>query len=199
MVVPPRPKRTDRVPTRPSVAAWKSSRVSRSSSFGFTVERPPVILEWGSWILRVGHAEQHKPQHLIHWECGDMSKIRSEEEWYLIISPLVSQIWDRLMMDPSSRRVVCVTPLFIPRAWEAALKQALWNLGVPAVCFVSCLETVSYAMGWQRGLVVHVGRYEAQCLVVADGHALHNTFQGMPLCCITVLLSMIVLTNGRME
>jgi hypothetical protein len=168
------------VPSKPSVAGLRNSRFSRSSNFGFTVERPPVILEWGSWILRIGHAEQHTPQHLIPWECGDLSKLRTEEEWYMIVSPFVSQIWDRLMMDPSSRRVVCVTCPFVPRTFEAALKQALWNLGVPAVCFVSCLETVPYVMGWKRGLVVRVERYEAQCLVVADGHALHNTFQAVP-------------------
>ena len=157
-------------PGRPSVAGtgWRSARFARStaSSYGFSVERPPVILEWGAWVLRVGHAEQHRPQHVLPWDSSTAQNILSEEEWYLIISPLLTKVWDSLMIDPASRRVVCVTSLPKSRAWEATMQQALWNRGVPAVCFVSCLETVPYAMGWSRGLVVHVGRYEAQCLAI---------------------------------
>ena len=62
------------------------------------------------------------------------------------------------------------------------MKQALWNLGVPAVYFISCLETVPYGMGWKRVLVVHVGKLEAQCLILADGASLVDTFQGMSCC-----------------
>jgi len=171
--------RTGRVSAGGRKSSFRFSRASSAYGGLTAVERPPVILEWGSWIIRVGHAEQHRPQHLIPWKDDDASKMRTEEEWYFVIAPLLTKIWDRLMLDPSSRRVVCATPsLYFPKAWEASLKQALWNIGVPAVCFISCLETVPYGMGWKRGLVVHVGKHEAQCLILADGASLHYTFQG---------------------
>lgn len=165
---------------RLSAGSFRFSRASSAFALQSAVERPPVILDWSSaWLIRVGLAEQHAPQHLIPWNDDGTAKVRSKEDWYFVIAPLVAKIWKRTMLDPSSRRVVCVTPsLCLPKAWEAAMKQALWNLGVPAICFISCLETVPIGMGWKRGLVVHVGKQEAQCLVMADGASLHFTFQG---------------------
>lgn len=161
--------RGDRLPT------GRSFRFSRATFAN--VERPPVILEWSSTILRVGHAEQARPQHILSWNNTSM---KSEEDWYFVIAPLLSKLWNLLMLDPSSRRVVVVSPsLYFSHTWEAAMKQALWDLRVPAVTMTNCLETVPYSMGWKRGLVLHVGHEEAQCLILANGASLHDTFQGM--------------------
>ena len=59
------------------------------------------------------------------------------------------------------------------------MKQALWDLSVPAVTITTCLETIPYSMGWKRGLVIHVGNEEVQCLILANGASLYDTFQGM--------------------
>lgn len=171
------------VDSRPSrlSAGGRSFRFSRgASALALNIEKPPVVLEWSSRMIRVGHAEKCRPQHLIPWNDDNGIPPNSEEEWYFVIAPLLTKIWHhRLMLDPSSRRVVVVAPsLYFSRTWEASMKQALWNLGVPAVTFISCLETIPYAMGWKRGLVVHVGQDEAQCLVLADGASLHFSFQG---------------------
>lgn len=167
-------------------ASGRSFRFSRGTSafaLSTNVERPPVVLEWSYPIIRVGLAEQHCPQHLIPWNDDTISstKIRDEDDWYFVIAPLISKVYDTIMLDPSTRRVVCVTPsLYMPKAWEDAIKQVLWNKNVPAVSFVSCLETVPFSMGWKRGLVVHVGMTEASCLIIADGASLHYTFQAVP-------------------
>jgi hypothetical protein len=151
----------------------RPSRFSRPSSF----ERPPVVLEWGSWMLRVGTTEEHLPKHMVPYELPDKLP-QTAEEWYYTIIPLVNQCWDRLLLsNNTSRRVVVLHPPMMPRAWEAALTQAMWNLGVPALVFLSILDTPPLALEWQRGMIVHVGKTEAHCLAHADGHALQNTLQ----------------------
>lgn len=157
----------------------RSFRFSRATFAN--VERPPVILEWSSTILRVGHAEQACPQHIIPSNHDNNStNMYDEEDWYFVIAPLLAKIWNRLCLDPSSRRVVVVAPsLYVSSTWEASMKQALWDLSVPAVTITTCLETIPYSMGWKRGLVMHVGIEEVQCLILANGASLYDTFQGM--------------------
>lgn len=153
----------------------RATRFSRPTSF--TLQRPPVILEWGSWVLRVGYCENHLPKHLIPYRLPEDKKIESGADWYAIVNALLHQCWDRLMSVPSSRRVIVLHPPFMPRAWEAAITQGLWNLGVPAFVFVCNLETPPLALEWQRGMVVHIGKTESHCMCHADGHGLRNTLQ----------------------
>jgi hypothetical protein len=102
----------------------------------------------------------------------------AESRWYDAVSPIIRQTFDRLMVDPAARRVVVLASPHPLRTWEAAVKKALWNLGVPAVSFLNYLEVVPMAQGWQRGLVMHVGHDEAHCLAHVDGHTLPYTYQG---------------------
>lgn len=154
----------------------RSSRFARPSSY----ERPPVVLEWGSWILRVGTIEDQLPKHLITYELPQ-NLPQTAEEWYSIIKPLVMKCWDRLLFSNfASRRVVIIHPPMMPRAWEAAVSQALWNLGTPAMVFISMLETPPLALEWKCGMIVHIGKTEAFCLAHADGHGLANTLQISP-------------------
>jgi hypothetical protein len=143
-------------------------------------QRPPIILEVGSSVLRVGYAEQFKPQHIIPFTPVDSSKFLTESQWYSILSPLINQLYDRLMVKPTSRRVICVHSEYPQKSWEAALKQIFWNRGVPALTFVSSMEMVPVAQGWKRGLVVKVSREEAVCVAHVDGHMLSYTYQSVP-------------------
>jgi hypothetical protein len=152
---------------------------SRTGFSAVSTERPPVILEWTSFLIRVGYAEQHKPQHIVPWTDTKPAGPKTEREWYYIIGPLAERIWNMLMSSPSTRRVVVLHPPYIERTWEAAMYKGLWNLGVPAIVFVNALKTVPIAMGWSRGMVVQVGMNDVWCMVHADGHALTNTLQGM--------------------
>lgn len=153
-------------------------------------------------MCRVGYAEQFQPQHLIRVEDpffdvrppapstdnpggGDANSSKSttktESEWYLILAPLIEQVYDRLMCKPSTRRVVCLYQRrHCPHAFQAALDQHLWNRGVPALARLDTLQVVPVAQGWRRGLVVQVSREETACVCHADGYALPFTHQIVP-------------------
>lgn len=154
-------------------------------------------MEWGCTLLRIGYAEQnqHRPQHTIVLRQPLPSLDSQEQEWYSFVAPLLQTAWDRLMLssflasssssssssgntNTNARRVVCVHSPYLPRAWERAITQALWNLQVPSIALVHNVETVPIALGWKRGMVVHVGMDEAQCLAHVDGHPLRYTYQG---------------------
>lgn len=163
--------------TAPRVAARRAPRfTTRASTHSFKVQRPPIILEIGSSVIKVGYAEQFKPLHLIPLETPPTRSL-SESQWYSILSPLILQVYDRLMVNPTTRRVMVVHDHYPQKSWEAALKQALWNRGVPAVSLVSSLEMVPVAQGWKRGIIVQVGRTEAVCVAHVDGHILPYTYQ----------------------
>lgn len=157
-----------------------SRRETRRSAFNASTERPPVIIEWTSFLVRIGYAEQHKPQHILRWtnEINEIETAKTEKEWYHIIGPLLERIWKMLMTLPSTRRVVLLHPPYMERTWEAAMLKGLWNLSVPAVAFINSLVTVPIAMGWSRGMVIQVGMNETWCMAHVDGHALESTLQG---------------------
>ena len=192
----------DSSPTKPGPGTPRTAtrRVSRFSPRPFSsplaavrnVGRPPIVLEWGSSVIRVGYAEQHQPQHIIPLPKKPFLELEEyktkktpeswvgeeESRWYRLVSPIIGHVFDRLMLDPTSRRVVVVASPYPLRAWEVAVKEALWNLGVPAVTFLNFLEVVPLAQGWNRGLVVHVGNEQSHFLAHVDGHPLPFTYQG---------------------
>jgi actin-related protein len=138
-----------------------------------------MILEIDSTVMRVGYAEQFQPQHIIAIEpIQDANK--SESQWYSILSPWVQQVYDRLMCNPTTRRVVILHKHYAPKAWLTALELILWNKGVPAVVCFSSLEMLPIAQGWKRGLIVQVSREEAVCVCHSDGHILPFTYQSVP-------------------
>ena len=192
----------------PRVSTRRASRFASPRPFSSPlaavrkIGRPPVVLEWGSAVIRVGYAEQFQPQHILPLPEEPFKRLEeykttrklnttsagtsqqqqhSEEEsqWYDVVSPIIRHVFDRLMVDPTTRRVVVVAVPFPVRAWEAAVKAALWNLGVPAVSFCNFLEVVPMAQGWKRGLAVHVGREESHLMAHVDGHPLSFTYQGL--------------------
>ena len=155
-------------------------------------------------MIRVGYAEQFQPQHMILLPQAPFTKLQEynqkktktkqshpaaaagawmveeESRWYnVVVSPIIRQVYDRLMVDPTTRRVLVVASPFSPKAWEVAVQESLWNLGVPAVVFLNCLEVVPAVHGWRRGLVVHVGKQESHFIAHVDGHPLLFTYQGM--------------------
>jgi actin-related protein len=187
-----------------------SNRVGRltsstiSSSKAFRVEPVPIILEICSTVLRVGYAGNSRPQHLInmdnaifenddHHEVKSIyasdankernnkkSKTKTESEWYLILSPLIEQVFDRLMCKP--RRVVCLysNKRYAPLSFQKAIQQHLWNRGVPAMVELDQLQCLPISQGWKRGLVVQISREEAVCICHADGQLLPYTYQMIP-------------------
>jgi Actin len=186
--------------TRTMASVRRTTRFvsSRSGTRSFNIEPAPIILEFGSTVIRVGYAEQSRPQHLIAMEYAIFddddeddfdnnyhnpitnSKTKSESEWYLLLAPLIEQVYDRLMCKPSTRRVVCIYRPYAPMAFQKALTQHLWNQGVPAQVHVDGLQVVSMAQGWKRGLIVHVSREEAICVCCADGYVIPYTYQIVP-------------------
>ncbi|VEU44149.1 unnamed protein product [Pseudo-nitzschia multistriata] len=193
-------KRTMPVPTATTTAS--SSRVGRLSSLTLTsskFEPVPIVLEISSTVLRVGFAgEKSRPQHIIVLEgpifdcdycSGDearsierKNRTKTESEWYLVLSPLIAQVYDRLMCKPSTRRVVCMysNQRYTPLAFRKALCQHLWNRGVPALVEIDPLEVLPIVQGWTRGLAVNITREEAYCICHADGYVLPYTYQMVP-------------------
>ena len=165
----------------PRVTVRRSTRYTSRSNVRktFNIERPPIILEVSSTVIRVGYAEQCKPQHILQVEAI-VNANKTESQWYASLSPLVQRVYDRLMCDPTTRRVVILHKHFAPKAWLVALKQILWNKGVPAVACFSSLEVVPIAQGWKRGLIVQISREEAVCVCHSDGHVLPFTYQSVP-------------------
>ena len=176
MVVP----RSHKSRVIPTASQRKGPRLSSArSAFSVSTERPPVVIEWTSYLIRVGYAEKCKPLHIIPWRHdNNQTAPKTEMEWHQIVGPMFEQIWNLLMTPPSTRRVVLIGPPYMERTWEVVVLRGLWNLGVPAVVLVNSLETVPIAMGWSRGMVVQVGMTETWCMAHADGHALKNTLQG---------------------
>ena len=187
-----------------------STRVGRltsstvSSSKAFRIEPVPIILDIGSTNVRVGYAGNSRPQHLINMDnaifeneyqyevkstkASDASKERNnkksktktESEWYLILSPLIEQVFDGLMCKP--RRVVCLysNKRYAPLSFQKAIQQHLWNRGVPAMVELDQLQCLPISQGWKRGLVVQISREEAVCICHADGQLLPYTYQMIP-------------------
>jgi hypothetical protein len=161
---------------------------SRSTTRSYNIEPAPIVLEIQSTIVRVGYAEQFQPQHVIKidkplFEGGDDSTsviTRSESEWYVALSPIMEQIYDRLMCKPSTRRVVLLTKPYPPTAFQNSVKQHLWNRNVPSVVELDTLQTVPIAQGWKRGLVVHLSREETVCVCHCDGYIIPYTYQIIP-------------------
>lgn len=160
---------------------------SRSTSRNLQSVRAPIILEIGSAVIRVGYADSCQPRHLIPVPVSDAASSahgnQTESQWYATLSPWIEVVYDRLLCNPNSRKVVVLHSQFVvPIAWQAALEQLLWNKGVPEITFVSALEILPVAQGWKRGLIVHVSRDEAVCICHSDGHLLPFTFQSVPEC-----------------
>lgn len=150
-------------------------------------------MEISSTVIRVGFAgEKPEPKHVILIEgtlfdtqsedSSTANKTKAESEWYLVLSPLIEQVYDRLMCKPSTRRVVCLysNQRYAPLPFRRALKQHLWNRGVPATVELDPLEVLPIAQGWTRGLAVNVSREEAYCVCLADGYTLPYTYQMVP-------------------
>lgn len=166
-------------------SARYSSRSSASTSRNLESVRPPIVLEIGSSIIRVGYADSASPAHLIP-VSGPASSILvnySEAEWYTALSPWIEIVYDRLLCPPKTRKVLIVhASLYVPRAWRAAMEQLLWNQGAPAISFVSALDVIPMAQGWKRGLIVLVSKEEAACICHSDGDILPFTYQSVPEC-----------------
>lgn len=186
-----------------TATASSSSRIGRLSSLTLTspkFEPVPIILEISSTVLRVGFGgEKSRPQHVILFEgiifdsdshhedqapsmSKNTNKTKTESEWYLILSPLIEQVYDRLMCKPSTRRVVCMysNQRYTPIPFRKALRQHLWNRGVPATVELDPLEVLPIVQGWTRGLAVNITREEAYCICHADGYVLPYTYQMVP-------------------
>jgi hypothetical protein len=182
----------------PRVTTRRSSRFQTRASTrmsSFQVERAPIVLEIGvsSTVLRVGYADQFQPQHILPVDDDDnddkdedastntnTKNNKSESQWYAVLAPMIQHVYDRLLCNPTTRRVVVVHPHYVPSAWQAALAHILWNKGVPAITFVSSLDILPVAQGWKRGLIVQVGKEETVCVCHADGHVLPFTYQSVP-------------------
>jgi hypothetical protein len=170
-----------------SIGRRRADFVGRPSN----MERSPIILEWGSWMVKVGIADDGIPKHLVIPDDDDddednhgwngKSTPQTPEEWYFLINPIIIQCWDRLLLSHNTnRKVVILHPPVMSRAWEIAITQSLWNLGVPAFVFVSILDTPPLALEWSRGMIVHVGKSEVCCIAHADGHSLTSTLTIAP-------------------
>ena len=166
--------------TRTAATARRANRFNtRANTRSFNIERQPIVLEISSTVIRVGYAEQFQPQHLIPIEPHEDAN-KSESQWYAVLSPWIEQVYDRLMCNPTTRRVVILHKHFVPKAWLSAIQLILWNKGVPAIVCFSSLEMLPTAQGWKRGLVVQVSREEAFCICHSDGHVLEFTYQSVP-------------------
>lgn len=176
--------------TRTSLSSSSAPRTNyrRTNRFGartavrsFAISRTPIVLELDSQVLRVGYSEQTKPQHtLLLNDTFSLNQNLTESQWYNLLSPILMKVYDRLMCNPTSRRVVCLLPHLAPSNMTAALKQLLWNKGVPAVVVWSNLEILPVAQGWKRGLIVQVSKNETVSVCHADGHVLPFTYQNVP-------------------
>lgn len=197
---------TTTTPSRGTTTSKTSRRTSRFASPLLGVprriagNRPPIIIEWNcnnclttttaasapgtSSFVRVGYAEQAQPQHILPLLVPSLTNDKEEEQresqWYNnLVVPMIQQIYDRLMIDPTQRRVmVVVSNVYRPKAWEHAIKYALWNIGVPAITFINSLQVVPLTIGIQRSFIIHIDQEEAQCLIHVDGHSLLFTYQG---------------------
>ena len=193
-------------PVSSSLATTTASSRSRTGRSGVVTSRfepNPIILEISSTVLRVGYADQNKPQHVIRMEDPifdttttddnendetptktktKSSKTKTESDWYRILSPLIDSVYDRLMCKPSSRRVVCLysNQKYAPLQFQRALQQHFWNRGVSACVELDPLEVLPVSLGWTRGLGVHLNREEAYCVCLADNYALPYTYQMVP-------------------
>lgn len=185
-----------------TTSAGTSSRIGRLSTLSLSSTRfepVPIILEISSTVIRVGFAgEKSQPKHVIRIDgtifetdsrsqdestaTRKKSKTKTESEWYMILSPLIEQVYDRLMCKPSTRRVVCLysNQRYAPLPFRRALRQHLWNRGVPATVELDPLEVLPIAQGWTRGLAINITREEAYCVCLADGYTLPFTYQMVP-------------------
>lgn len=176
----------------PRTTARRTNRFgARTAVRNFAISRTPIVLELNhSHVLRVGYAEHSRPHHTLLLEemftSHDTSKPFSlnqnltESQWYNVLSPILTAVFDRLMCNPTTRRVVCVLPHLASQTMIRALEQNLSNKGVPAVAVWSHLEIMPLAQGWKRGLIVHVCKEETVSVCHSDGHVLPYTYQSVP-------------------
>jgi Actin len=181
-------------------ASSAASSRSASSSFGgggeagalssMQIDRRPLIVEFGTTIIRAGHADQFQPQHLIPLSkplfdnsSANINNNKTESQWYVTLSPIIELIYDRLMVKPSSRYVVCVTQSYVvPTSFINALQQHLWNRHVPGMVLLNTLQVGPPSVfGIKRSLMVQIHRYETVCGCHSDGYVLPFTYQSIPI------------------
>lgn len=187
-------RRSNRYAASSSASASSRSFHASTSFAAGSVDRRPVIVEIGSTLIRAGHADQFRPQHLIplnrplfekdadinNGSNNNYNNHKTETEWYLALAPVIELVYDRLMVKPSTRRVVCVTHTLVPTTYLRALQQHFWNRGVPSVAFLETLQVLPVALGFHRGLMVQMTRDETVCACHADGYVMPFTFQAVP-------------------
>eukprot|EP00429_Kryptoperidinium_foliaceum_P024680 CAMPEP_0176135414 /NCGR_PEP_ID=MMETSP0120_2-20121206/68695_1 /TAXON_ID=160619 /ORGANISM="Kryptoperidinium foliaceum, Strain CCMP 1326" /LENGTH=359 /DNA_ID=CAMNT_0017471123 /DNA_START=134 /DNA_END=1213 /DNA_ORIENTATION=+ len=197
MATSPAPIRTTtRTAARSRATRFASGTASRSTSRTHgSVEafRPPLILEISAKVIRAGFADNPLPWQLIPLPNDFWQKTleaSDEAQAFCLWSPWIDRVYDRLLITPSSRKVMIVHPtLYLPTMFQTALQQLLWNKSVPALTIVSSLEIGNLALGWKRGLIVQIQADEATCVCHCDGHMLPWSFQSVVECGYTKLLN----------
>mmetsp|Transcript_28099 Transcript_28099/g.39509 ORF Transcript_28099/g.39509 Transcript_28099/m.39509 type:complete len:337 (-) Transcript_28099:108-1118(-) len=142
---------------------------------------PSIVMEWSGPTVRVGYIHKGRPQHVFRLP-NEMSTKTSPSRFYSLVSPLVIQMWDLLVVSPSAnpRIFILCADSFPSTIQREALSRAIFDMNVSGITFVNALDTLPYAMGWKRGLIVKIDNDDATVAAHVDGRCLPETFQVVP-------------------
>mmetsp|Transcript_18595 Transcript_18595/g.25800 ORF Transcript_18595/g.25800 Transcript_18595/m.25800 type:complete len:328 (-) Transcript_18595:112-1095(-) len=142
---------------------------------------PSIVMEWSGPTVRVGYTHKGRPQHVFSLP-SEMPAETSPSRFYSLVSPLVMQMWDLLVVSPSAnpRVFILCADSFPSNIQREALSRAIFDMNVSGISFINGLDTLPYAMGWKRGLIVKIDNEEATVVAHVDGRCLPETFQVVP-------------------
>lgn len=159
-------------------------RLAPRSRHSTAVSRPPVIIDFGDTVVRIGIAGDASAKQIIPSSpaTAQATHHTTSAQYYRSLAPLVEQIFESILQKPSERKVIVVVALYASRSWKEALLQCLFDLSVPAVAVVSHVECVPMMFpALQDILVVYVSLQDACTAVHAQGHMLPFTFHSVAL------------------
>jgi len=200
-----------------------------------------VTIEFGSAFLRAGFGGQSEPRVEIpfrfsetvevSYDCDEnstsgsslclRSPCFSELEWEQKLSPLLDEVYRKLLVRALSFRVVLILPPLAVntsederRTWPQcrALERVLLEyLQVPVITYVDADLAASFALGRIQSslslssspgscslLSVDIGRDETRCVCLHNGATLFETLQIMP-CGYNSLLQSILLSWNHLR
>ena len=166
----------------------RKGRLSLAAASG----KPPVILCFVDdpvTTISIGHSDVPLPKHTVTVPPIRVAPTTSAQQLFPMYGEPILTLFHRLGYSasnvPSAVLIVHDQGTVVNRQWKWAICRILSNLlHVEWIRFQPSIQLAPMAISLPHfnthtWLCVHMTRYEAQVMVVADGHSLEYTFQSV--------------------
>ncbi|KAH7731073.1 actin [Aphelenchoides avenae] len=206
-------RRSTDIPRRTLSSLSTSSVASSKFSSKKVDSRPPIVIEIGTRLTRVGFAGEYVPREIFRSEYADSrqaplplwDKARRPEEQHVILVKFLKDImFKKLLSTSSGRQVVVVESLLCPTESRNALAKALFEapaLSAGSIAFVPSHLMCTLPFNTKNALVVDVGAHETVLLPVSEGVVMLSNWECTPASTLAVedAVTSLMLKKGRVR